>query len=86
MKKYALPVGISFFALLIVLPVTYSVNHAAYNPAPSQQTLQADGAPLPAPIPHTTIDSASSASSLVADGAPLPAPIPHESGNTFVVA
>jgi len=73
MKKYALPVGIPFFALLIVLPVTCSVNHAAYNPALNQQTLQADGAPLPAPIPHTAISS----SLLIADGAPLPAPIPH---------
>jgi hypothetical protein len=78
MKKYALPVGISFFALLIVLPVTRSVNHAAYNPALSQQPLQADGAPLPAPIPHTAILN----SPLMADGAPLPAPIPHTTINS----
>jgi hypothetical protein len=77
MKKYALLAGISFFALLIVLPVTCSVNHAAYNPALSLQTLQADGAPLPAPIPHTAISS----STLTADGAPLPAPIPHTTIN-----
>jgi hypothetical protein len=82
MKKYALLAGISFFALLIVLPVTCSVNHAAYNPALSQQTLQADGAPLPAPIPHT----ATSSSPLIADGAPLPAPIPHTAINSAPAA
>ena len=77
MKKYALLAGISFFALLIVLPVTRSVNQTTYNPALNQQTLQADGAPLPAPIPHTAISS----TPLIADGAPLPAPIPHTTIN-----
>lgn len=70
MKKYAVGSAILFFALLIVLPVTYSVNHSAYNPAPGKSLQRADGAPMPAPIPHQAI-------AIIADGAPMPAPIPH---------
>jgi len=73
MKKYTVVAAISFFALLIVLPVTCSVNHSAYNPAVGQRIQQADGSPMPAPIPHTAVLS----QSLVADGSPMPAPIPH---------
>lgn len=78
MKKYAVFFGISFLALLIVLPVTCSVNHAIYNPAFNQRTLGADGSPLPAPIPHTTLATPT----FMADGSPLPAPIPHTFLNT----
>jgi hypothetical protein len=70
MKKTAVLAGISFLGLLIVLPVTCFVNHSACNPIFNNHALQADGAPMPAPIPHTKI-------SIIADGAPMPAPIPH---------
>jgi len=80
MKKYSVFTGISFLALLIVLPVTCFVNHGVYNPAFSMQTIRADGSPLPAPIPHIVVNTAPSASTLIADGSPLPAPIPHRSG------
>jgi len=73
MKKFAVAAAILSCALLIVLPVTYSVNHSAYNPASSQSLQQADGSPMPAPIPHPGI-------SIVADGSPMPAPIPHTDG------
>ncbi len=72
MKKTILAVAVCVLAILIVLPVTLSVNHFAGNQA-TGGTLAADGWPLPGP--H------SSSSTLVADGWPLPGP--HNSSVGF---
>jgi hypothetical protein len=72
MKKTAVVFGISLLALLIVLPVVSTVKQVTTYPSLNSPGLQADGSPLPAPIPHAL----GSDSWLVADGSPLPAPIP----------
>ncbi len=70
MKKVAILCVLSLFALLIVLPITSSVNQAVGNPGLDHRTLRADGYPGP-PLPKLHRDS----TSLVADGYPGP-PLP----------
>jgi hypothetical protein len=74
MKKTAVVFGISLLALLIVLPVVSTVKQVTTYPSLNSPGLQADGSPLPAPIPKP--HALDSDSWLVADGSPLPAPIP----------
>jgi hypothetical protein len=50
MKKVAILCVLSLFALLIVRPITSSVNQAVGNPALNNGTLRADGTPGP-PFP-----------------------------------
>jgi hypothetical protein len=70
MKKVAIMCVLLMFALLIVLPVTSSVNPIPGNPNLENGTLRADGFPLPPPV-KLHRDS----TSLVADGFPLPPPV-----------
>ena len=70
MKKVAIVSVLSVFALLIVRPITSSVNQTVGNPVLNNGTLRADGYPIP-PLPKLHRDS----TSLVADGYPIP-PLP----------
>jgi hypothetical protein len=71
--KKALPVVvISFLAVLILLPVTGSVNNTASNLA-FDKTFYTDGSPVPPLPPH----SKSLHSTVVADGSPVPPLPPH---------
>jgi hypothetical protein len=70
MKKVAIIWMFSLFALLIILPVTSSVNPIPGNPTLENGTLRADGYPLPPPV-RLRRDS----TSIVADGYPLPPPV-----------
>ena len=54
MKKVAILCVLSLFALLIVLPITSSVNQAVGNPVLNNGTLRAEGAPMPPLPPHRT--------------------------------
>ena len=69
MKKVAIVSVLSVFALLIVRPITTSVNHTVGNPVLNNGTLRADGYPIPPPK-KLHRDS----SSLLADGYPIPPP------------
>ncbi len=70
MKKVALICVLSLFALLIVLPITSSVNQTVGNPVLNNGTLRADGFPIPPPVKlHRN------STSLVADGFPIPPPV-----------
>src|SRR5258708_30148170 len=71
MTKVAVICVLSLFALLIVLPITSSVNQTVGNPVLDHRTLRADGYPGP-PLPRLHRDS----TSLVADGYPGP-PLPR---------
>jgi hypothetical protein len=69
MRKVAvLLVGFTLLALLIVLPVTRSVNNIVGNPVLHNGSIQADGTPLP-PFPPK---KRASAPTILADGTPLP--------------
>jgi len=70
MKKVAILCVLLLIALLIVRPITSSVNQTVGNPVLNNGTLRADGYPIP-PLPKLHRDSAS----LVADGYPIP-PLP----------
>jgi hypothetical protein len=65
MKKVALLGALSLFGLLIVLPITSSVNQTLGNPVLDNSTLHADGNPFP-PLPPKKPRSASG--SFVAGG------------------
>jgi hypothetical protein len=83
MKKVAIVSVLSVFALLIVCPITSSVNQTVGNPVLNNGTLCADGFPGP-PLPKLHRDS----TSLVADGFPGP-PLPKLHRTTaaaFVIA
>jgi len=69
MKKVAILCVLSLFALLIVRPITSSVNQTVGNPVLNNGTLRADGTPLPLPKKLHRDSTA-----LVADGTPLPLP------------
>jgi hypothetical protein len=88
LKKTALAVAISFFAVLMVLPVVRSVNLSAGKPVTIDRALYADGAPLPPPIPLQPKPPSMDANTLMADGSPLPPPIPAKppsmNANTLV--
>lgn len=66
--KIALFVGLSLFAVSLVVPTSHSCKSPITKGSP--QTLQADGTPLP-PLPPPNAKQAT----LVADGTPLP-PLP----------
>ena len=51
MKKTALVLAVYALSALIVLPVVHSVNHLSAKHTDIDRTLQADGDPLPPPIP-----------------------------------
>lgn len=70
MKKVAILCVLLLFALLIVRPITSSVNQTVGNPVLNNGTLRADGYPIP-PLPKLRPDS----TSLVVDGYPIP-PLP----------
>jgi hypothetical protein len=59
------------FAVLMVLPVTGSVNNSAGNLSNPNKVILADGSPIP-PLPPYAFDSNTS---IVADGSPIP-PLP----------
>src|SRR5260370_37448818 len=81
MKKVALICVLSLFALLIVLPITSSVNQAVGNPVLNNGTLRADGFPIPPPVKlHRN------STSLVADGFPIPPPVKLHRTSTSLVA
>jgi hypothetical protein len=69
MKKVAIVSVLSVFALLIVRPITSSVNQTVGNSVLNNGTLRADGFPVPPPK-KLHRDS----NSLVADGFPIPPP------------
>jgi hypothetical protein len=50
MTKVAVLAALSLLALLIVLPITSSVNQTVGNPVLNNGTLRAEGAPMP-PFP-----------------------------------
>jgi hypothetical protein len=82
MKKIATFCILLLFALLIVRPITSSVNLAVGNPVLNSGTLCADGYPGP-PLPKLHRDSPS----LVADGYPGP-PLPklhRDSTTAFII-
>jgi hypothetical protein len=81
MKKVAIMCVFSLFALLIVLPVTSSVNPIPGNPTLENSTLRADGFPVPPPV-RLHRDSAS----LVADGFPVPPPVKLHRDSASLVA
>jgi hypothetical protein len=83
MKKVAIVSVLLVFALLIVRPITSSVNQTVGNSVFNNGTLHADGFPGP-PLPKLHRDS----TSLVADGFPGP-PLPKLHRTTaaaFVIA
>ncbi len=84
MKKIVLAVAVSVLAISMVLPIVRSVNVSAGKLVTIHQTLYADGAPLPPPIPPKP--PSANANTLVADGAPLPPPIPPKPPVGQVVA
>jgi hypothetical protein len=73
MKIVAILCVLSLFALLIVLPITSSVNQAVGNPVLNNGVVSADGTPGPPLPPKKQLHSTST--SLVADGTPGP-PLP----------
>jgi hypothetical protein len=73
MKKVAILAALSLLALLIVLPITSSVNQTVGNPVLNNGTLRADGTPIPPLPPKKKLHRDST--SLVADGTPIP-PLP----------
>ena len=80
MKKVVILCVLLLFALLIVRPITSSVNQTVGNPVLDHRTLRADGFPGP-PLPKLHRDS----TSLVADGFPGP-PLPKlHHGSTSLV-
>jgi hypothetical protein len=80
MKKVALLLAIVVAAMLILLPVNGRVNGTHEISVLDKVSLQADGGPLPSPIPPPH-----SVSTLTADGGPLPSPIPPGGGHIYIV-
>jgi hypothetical protein len=75
MNKVALLAALSLLALLIVLPITSSVNLSLGNSVLEYGTLRADGMPgpiLPPKKPRTATAVSSDAQLLIADGMPGP--------------
>jgi hypothetical protein len=79
MRKVAVLLGFTLLAVLILLPVTRSVNTTVGNSVLDRGSLQADGTPLP-PFPPK---QRTSAVTLIADGAPVP-PFPPKQRSTGV--
>jgi hypothetical protein len=83
MKKVALLAALSLLALLILLPVTSSVNQAVGNPVLDHRMLRADGTPGPI-LPPKKLHRDST--SLVADGTPGPILPPKKLHRTTAAA
>jgi hypothetical protein len=73
-KKLIYSTGLAAAAMLMLLPVVRSVNVAVGNARMMGAHLQADGDPLPPPIPPGT--ALPGGTYFEADGDPLPPPIP----------
>jgi len=82
LKKLTIALLASLTCVVILLPVIRTVNHSTVMPQAAPAVYQADGAPVPPPIPWNSQDK----STLVADGAPVPPPIPWNShdGSTLI--
>jgi len=77
MKKIAAAVLVALTCLTILLPVVGACNHSNIIPASSPVVYQADGWPMPPPIPPYNLGTSSGTDPiLVADGWPMPPPIP----------
>jgi len=76
-KKLIISSGLAAAAVLMLLPVARPVNVAVGNVRTKGTYLQADGDPLPPPIPP----NAAIPAILQADGDPLPPPIPPSEGS-----
>jgi hypothetical protein len=83
MTKIAVLAALSLLALLIVLPITSSVNQTVSNPVLYNGTLRADSFPIPPPK-KLHRDS----TSLVADSFPIPPPkkLQRDSAAAFLIA
>jgi hypothetical protein len=84
MRKVGVLLGFTLFAVLILLPVTRSVNTPVGNPVLDKGSLQTDGYPG-LPLPPKKL--CSPAATLVADGGapgpPFPPKKPKSSAVTF---
>jgi hypothetical protein len=76
MKKITAAVLVSLTCLTILLPVVGSCNHSNIIPASNPVLYQADGWPMPPPIPPYSLATGGTERLLVADGWPMPPPIP----------
>lgn len=76
MKKLLAVRSLLVFAAFILCFAASSVNVPATLPAASDSPIQADGSPLPLPVPHMA-----GSPTLSADGSPLPLPVPHRMQN-----
>ena len=74
MKKLLAVCSLLVFAAFILGFAAGPVNAPATSPAGSGYSIQADGNPLPLPVPHAAPDPSDA---LIADGNPLPLPVPH---------
>jgi hypothetical protein len=79
-KKLIISSGLAVAAVLMLLPVTRPVNAAVGNVRTNGAYLQADGDPLPPPIPPSK--GSVGGAYLQADGDPLPPPIPPANGTS----
>lgn len=73
MKKLLAMAGVFVFLSSILGLAVNPVNAPSAPPGSSGPSIQADGSPLPLPVPHRN----QSGDSFVADGSPLPLPVPH---------
>ena len=73
MRKIVIAVAVCLACLAIVLPVVGTGNPSNVVPTSQPSVYQADGAPMPPPIPPWYVQENTN---LVADGAPMPPPIP----------
>jgi hypothetical protein len=69
MRNVVVFLGLTLLAVLILLPVTRSVNAPVGNPILDKGSVQADGTPLP---PFPPKKPRASSIIVVADGTPLP--------------
>ncbi len=83
MKKLLAASSLLVFVAFILCFTASCVNAPATLPAGSDNSIQADGSPLPLPVPHRE-----NSSTLSADGSPLPLPVPHvnQNGDPALVA
>jgi hypothetical protein len=80
MKKIVLALAVALTCVTILLPVVGSCNHSNATPATQPALYQADGWPMPPPIPPggNVASDTNADSLLVADGWPMPPAIPRE--------
>ena len=75
MKKLLAVSGVLVFVAFILGLAANPVNAPSVLPAGSGPSIQADGSPLPTPVPRLDVTPGDSA--LLADGSPLPTPVPR---------